>query len=475
MRPILMKSSRSIRPIPWLLLVLIANVGWATSTALGGVDERRSPVVVAIAKVQPSVVSITSEKRANSNARWPFSPDEMDSPRVNGMGTGVIIDARGFVLTNHHVVDRVRGVQVHLHDGTVYNAHVVQQDPAMDVALLKVDADRPLVPVAIGSSADLMEGETVITIGNAFGYENTKSVGIVSALGRNVTLSDDQVYRNLIQTDACINPGNSGGPLINIDGELIGINVAVRAGAQGIGFALPIDDVKRVAVEMMSTRRLASTWHGLVATEVRGGSGRRLVLADVLRGSPAEEAGFLRGDEVVRVGEVEATNPIDVERGLLDVRPGSRANVVVRRGDEEKTLAIEPRRVGEAAREPVLPASNSEDAGDELWKALGVQTVPVSRDYVRIVSENFKGGLYVREVALGSPAARASLRKGDILVGMNVGSRDWETIRPENVLYLLKRYEPSAGEPMTLYLVRQNVFVQERLSYAGGDGGEVRR
>ncbi len=112
-----------------------------------------------------------------------------------------------------------------------------------------------------------MVGETVITIGNAFGYENTVSVGIVSALKRNVTLSDEQVYRNLIQTDACINPGNSGGPLINIDGELIGINVAVRAGAQGIGFALPIDDVKRVAAEMMSTRRLAATWHGLVAGE----------------------------------------------------------------------------------------------------------------------------------------------------------------------------------------------------------------
>ena len=116
----------------------------------------------------------------------------------------------------------------------------------MDLAMLKVDAGRPLPAITIGTSADLMVGETVITIGNAFGYENTVSVGIISALKRNVTLSDEQVYRNLIQTDACINPGNSGGPLINIDGELIGINVAVRAGAQGIGFALPIDDVKKV-------------------------------------------------------------------------------------------------------------------------------------------------------------------------------------------------------------------------------------
>ena len=123
----------------------------------------------------------------------------------------------------------------------------------MDLAVLKIEPASPLAAVEIGTSSDLMIGESVITIGNAFGYENTVSVGIVSALHRDVTLSDDQVYRNLIQTDACINPGNSGGPLINIDGQLIGINVAVRAGAQGIGFALPIDEVKRVAAEMLST------------------------------------------------------------------------------------------------------------------------------------------------------------------------------------------------------------------------------
>ena len=159
--------------------------------------------------------------------------------------------------------------------------------------MLKVDAGRPLPAIAIGTSSDLMVGETVITIGNAFGYENTVSVGIVSALKRNVTLSDEQVYRNLIQTDACINPGNSGGPLINIDGELIGINVAVRAGAQGIGFALPIDDVKRVATEMMSTRRLAAD----LARPGRGrartaASAASVVLAEVQPGSPAEAAGL---------------------------------------------------------------------------------------------------------------------------------------------------------------------------------------
>src|SRR5437016_9386984 len=157
----------------------------------------------------------------------------------------------------------------------------------MDLAVLKIDPSHPLTAIELGTSSDLMVGEDVITIGNAFGYENTVSVGIISALNRNVTLSDDQIYRNLIQTDACINPGNSGGPLVNIDGELIGINVAVRAGAQGIGFALPIDDVRRVAAELMSTRRLAWTWHGLVTNERSAEGARHVVLADVPPNSPA--------------------------------------------------------------------------------------------------------------------------------------------------------------------------------------------
>ena len=181
------------------------------------------------------MVSITSEKMAASSSRWPFSPEENRLPLVNGMGSGVLVDGRGYILTNHHVVDKVQGIVVAAVRWHEIPGPLLQIDPVMDLALLKIDADHTLAAVEIGTSSDLMVGETVITIGNAFGYENTVSVGIVSALHRDVTLSDEQVYRNLIQTDACINPGNSGGPLINIDGELIGINVAVRAGARGSG------------------------------------------------------------------------------------------------------------------------------------------------------------------------------------------------------------------------------------------------
>jgi serine protease Do len=438
-------------------LLGLALLGWA-GPSRAGLAARRTPVVEAVQKVQPSVVSITSEKKAASTSRWPFTAEENARPRVSGMGTGVIIDGRGYILTNHHVVDKVQGIEVHLHDGTSYPARVLQYDEAMDLAMIKVDAGRALSAVSIGTSSDLMVGETVITVGNAFGYENTVSVGIISALKRNVTLSDEQVYRNLIQTDACINPGNSGGPLVNIDGELIGINVAVRAGAQGIGFALPIDDVKKVAVEMISTRRLAALWHGLVADELQNTQkGRAVVVSDVQGGSPAEAAGFKPGDQVVRVGEQPVTTPLDIERGLLDAAPGRPTRVQIVRGGQEQALALEVKAVPRVA--PVEP-------GDQIWRVLGLKTTPVASEYVVAASPKLRGGLYVQAVLPGSPAETAHIQKGDILVGMNVGVRHWETIRPENVMFILRQPEISHSLTLPFYVVRRNGIHQGVMSLA---------
>lgn len=374
------------------------------------------------------------------------------------MGTGVILDGRGYILTNHHVVDKVQGIEVHLADGSVYPAKVLQSDEGMDLAMLKVEASKPLPAVSIGNSADLMVGESVITIGNAFGYENTVSVGIVSALYRNVTLADDQVYRNLIQTDACINPGNSGGPLVNIDGELIGINVAVRAGAQGIGFALPIDEVKKVAAEMMSTRRLAATWHGLVGEELRKAAGalRSVVLSDVQPGSPAEAAGFKPGDQVVKVGDVQISTPLDIERGLLDASPGRPTRVQIRRGEKDQALVLDVK---------ALPRMTS-DPTEQVWRVLGLRTQAVTSEYVVAASSKLRGGLYVREVLPGGVAESARIRKGDILIGMNVGVRNFETIQPDNILFVLKQPELASSQSLQFYIVRGNGIHQGTLNLA---------
>ncbi len=437
-------------------VVAVVAVAAIPAGTVAASDSRRTVVVEAIEKVHRCVVNISSEKKAASQSRWPFSAEENQRPRVSGMGSGVIVDGRGYVLTNHHVVDKVQGVVVELFDGTTYPGRVIQNDPVMDLAVLKIDPLSPLAAIEIGTSSDLMIGESVITIGNAFGYENTVSVGIVSALHRDVTLSDDQVYRNLIQTDACINPGNSGGPLINIDGELIGINVAVRAGAQGIGFALPIDEVKRVAAEMLSTRRLASTWHGLVATDERRGSKHGVVIAEVQPGSPAEASGFKPGDELLRVGTLPVANVLDLERGLFDVRPGQPATVKVRRGGTETALSLDVKPLGTSLAAP--------DTDDLVWRLIGLKTLPVSTEYVASVSPKLRGGLYVQAVSPGSPAAAASIQKGDILVGMNVGSRHWETIRADNIVYVLRQPETAQTQSALLYVVRKSGIQPRRIS-----------
>lgn len=466
--PVLWNASR--RAIGILLLLLVGGIATPATAAS---ESRRTAVVEAVKKIQPSVVSISSEKRSTSASRWPFSQEENQRPRVSGMGTGIIIDERGYILTNQHVVDRVQGIEAILADGSRHTAHVVQQDPNLDIALLKIDAGRPLPAARIGSSADLMIGEDVITIGNAFGYENTVSVGIISALGRGVTLSDEQVYRNLIQTDACINPGNSGGPLVNIDGEVIGINVATRAGAQGIGFALPIDDVKRVALDMISTRRLASTWHGIVARETLSDKGRAVVVAAVQPGSPAEAAGVKPGDQLMKAGSLALNTPIDLERALLDLRPGQAADVVVSRSGQPQSLKLAVQSAPQAAA--AVAATTPLSGDDPIWQNLGMRVVPVPREYVATVSADFRGGLFVQNVQPGGPAERSSIQKGDILVGMNVGNRDLETIRADNLLYILNLPEVSQTGTIQYYLVRRNGFLQGSLNLGTTQTASARR
>ena len=457
-----------------ICLVALAGllIGGTAAPARADRTNRRTAVVEAVDRAKQSVVNISSEKNSASNNRWPFKPEESQRPKVSGMGTGVIVDPRGFIITNHHVVDKVQGIEVHLADGTNLPARVITSDKEMDLAIVKVDAGRALVPVTIGSSADLMIGETVITIGNAFGYENTVSQGIVSCMKRNVTLADEQVYHNLIQTDACINPGNSGGPLINIDGELVGINVATRAGAQGIGFALPIDDVKRVASDMMSTRKLALKWHGLVASEAWQADDRRVVLTEVQAGSPAEQAGFRAGDQVKQVGDLPVINALDIERGLLDAQPGQPTRVVVRRDGRDQNFAIDVRPVGgRAAPIPTsavaaAPAADAEEAGGAVWRTLGLKVTPVDSRYVVGANSKLHGGLYVQSVRANSPGARATIRKGDILVGLILGERELETVRSNDVIYILRQPELTQSPLLPFLIIRDQTVQKGAMSLA---------
>ncbi len=347
------------------------------------------------------------------------------------MGTGTIIDERGYILTNYHVVTDVRRIEVTLDDGRQYTAEVVAYDAAADLAIIKIPATKSFPVIKLGTSADLMNGESVIALGNAFGYEQTVTRGIISALGRDVQVSDTQSYDDLIQTDASINPGNSGGPLLNIDGEMIGVNVAVRAGAQGIGFAIPIDSALDVAAKLLSVERIRNTSHGLV-TKSGDDFETPVRVSNVLPASPAAQLGIQTGDEIVSIGTVRVTRPLDVERAFLDLPAGQSVAVELRRGGQTimADMALAPsRNTAIIARSPMTAEQT------RVWNVLGLKLREEPKSTFQRRNTNYRGGMYVEEVRPGSPAAEEGIAPGDILVGMH----KWETSSEQDVQYIVTR------------------------------------
>ena len=413
---------------------------------------RRTPIVDVIEKNKAAVVNIHSERtitRGNGDVNLEFMQTQQ---RVNGMGTGVVIDPRGYVVTNYHVVDDVQTLRVRLHDGTTLTARVVARDPAEDLAILKIDPAKPLQTVTLGTASDLLLGETVIAIGNAFGYEHTVTTGVVSALKRDVNLNKDVSYKSLIQTDASINPGNSGGPLFNINGELIGINVAIRAGAQGIGFAIPVDTMIRVAADLLSVKRRSGICHGLTIRDAVDCSEipmrRWAVVEKVDASSPAAKAGLHAGDVLESVGDQKIVAALDFERAFLDRPVGEKLNFGVRRGASGKGEG------GEVVRgEIALKSSDKIPAllpADLVWKKLGLKVQVAAPEQVTKANPQLHGGLLVTEVNEDTVASKAGFQRGDILIGLH----QWETITIENVTFVLNHPDLSSFSPIRFFRIR---------------------
>ncbi|HHT9110824.1 MAG TPA: S1C family serine protease, partial [Candidatus Brocadiaceae bacterium] len=318
---------------------------------------RRTPVVIAIEKASPAVANISTERIITQRHVDPYfgSRSEVFDQFFNEffgqsqkqmierpLGSGVIIDEDGYIVTNEHVVSRASKIKVRLSDGKDFEATMISSDPFSDLAVLKINSSTPFPYVKMGTSKDLMIGETVVALGNPFGLENSVTTGVLSAKNRTITFNNeygDIKYDGLIQTDALINPGNSGGPLINIDGELIGINAAIVNQAQGIGFAIPVDKVRQTLVKLFNFRELNKVWFG-VQVEEQDDSSRGIKVSSVEQGSPAYKANVKVGDYITKIDSKEIFDILDFEKYILKKNVDDKLSFNINRGGREMKIVV---------------------------------------------------------------------------------------------------------------------------------------
>jgi Do/DeqQ family serine protease len=370
---------------------------------------RRTPVVVVAHNVAPSVVNIQTEATIRRREVDPFFDPfglfggQTRSYTAQSLGSGFVWSSDGIIVTNNHVVEGASRISVMFSDGTQLSAKLIGVDPDSDLAVLRVDAKK-LSPAPIGTSADLLIGETVVAVGNPFGLSGSVTTGVVSALGRSVPSKEEgRTFTDFIQTDASINPGNSGGPLLNIEGKVIGINVAIYAQAQGIGFAIPVDRAKKVIQDLLRYGQVHSAWIGAVTATLTPEEAKRLgtkashgaLVARVFAGSPAQAAGL-------RVGDVITS----VSGKAIDSREAFSTATATLAGGQPIDLAIV--REGSSSHISVRPTDPPNNLGLRvLSEVAGLQV------------ENSGGNVVNADVNPGSRGASVGLQSGDVIVGVN--------------------------------------------------------
>ena len=378
---------------------------------------RENQVVRAFRKAGPAVVSIKAIRVEISRANWFGLPAEefwsgffdnfFFGPGIKreeeNIGSGVIIDPRGYILTNQHVVEGAEKILVLLLNGEQYQAKMVGADTRSDLAVLKIAPKKPLSYLPMATSSDLMIGETLIAIGNPFGLGPTLTVGVVSALNRRIKIND-RIYGEFIQTDASINPGNSGGALLNILGELVGITTAIYSNAQGIGFAIPIDKAKRIVDDLVKYGEVHPGWLGLevqpLTEKIRSAislpAQSGMLIVKVWENSPAEKAGLKPGMVILEIDHHPVSSLWDYKFVLGEITVGDR--VKIKYFDQGQIKETE-------LRSEKYPGSL---APELCWKLLGIKVNPA--DHI---------GVMVSKVDPNSPAGQVGIARGDIIISFN--------------------------------------------------------
>ncbi|HUP44311.1 MAG TPA: trypsin-like peptidase domain-containing protein [Thermoanaerobaculia bacterium] len=447
--------SRSL-PLPLAVLAVLLSACTTpreTPVALGSGDGVASFAEVA-ERVTPGVVSISAHQIAPvSRQAFPFGAPQPGIRR--GTGSGFVISGDGFILTNYHVIENATRVEVRFPAiDSVRVARVVGRDPETDLALLKVDDAGDLVPLMLGDSDQVRPGDWAIAVGNPHDFANTVTVGVISAHGRALGLSEaTAAFENFMQTDAAINPGNSGGPLLNARGQVIGINTAMRAYAQNIGFATPVNTAKRVIEILKRDGRVRRGYLGITVADIderfreafelpsRDG----VLVQSVEQGSPADRAGIRRGDVVLVVNGAAIGEPRELIDAVAYAGPGKRLELRVQRdGKEQKLTATTAERVSAVPDAPV-----PEQASQTPSNRMGVAVQPLTPELRRQLNLTTAGaGIVVTGVQPGSPADEAGLSPGDVVVEANG--------KPMTTVEALRQIVESTrrGRYLRLYVVR---------------------
>ena len=421
----------------------------AFSNSIADIAKRVGPAVVNIDTVR--MVKTQSPSFEDPIFRRFFGGEFEEFRRTipqKGTGSGFIINQEGYVFTNEHVVRKADKIKVTLSDGREFTGEVIGSDVTSDMAIVKIQADH-LPTVTLGNSDKLRVGEIVIAIGNPYGLQQTVTMGVVSAKGRSIPAgTGGHTYRNFIQTDTAINPGNSGGPLLNIKGEVVGINTAIIPYAQGIGFAIPINIAKRNIDDLINLGKVRRSWLGVYIQEVTPEIAKQfglpedtngVLVGDVIKDSPAEESGIERGDIIVRVNDEEVNSPGELQDKIRSIEIGEKANVEVVREGKEISFVV---KIGEM---PTLEEEGEYPKEKVFSVQTGLKVEAVTSEVAKELELPRVKGLVITEVIPGSSADDMGLQPGDVILEANrieISSVDeWEELinklEPGDTLLLL--------------------------------------
>lgn len=458
-------------------LVLASGIKFDISIRSSKVEAESQPSVPAITptsfagvvkQVYPAVVNINTTTTVKA-PEYPIPfPSPFGSPfddffdrffgrmprefKQRSLGSGVVISDDGFIITNNHVVEKADQVRVSMLGGQTFDAQVIGKDKSTDIALIRIKADKPLPFAKLGNSDALEIGEWVLAMGNPVGLDHTVTAGIISAKSRSLGLGG---LEDFLQTDASINPGNSGGPLVNLQGQVVGINTAILANAQGIGFAIPINIVRTFLPQLKTKGHIVRGWLGVsiqeITPEIRDAMGlgdiQGALVADVVKGSPADQAGIQRGDIITEF----KGKPIDRYSRLplivSSTPPGTVTSMKIVRNGKVHTMQVRVGTFPDESKETIQGKEPSKERGGSV---MGMSLAPLTSEFAKRHGIEAEKGLVVLDVEPGSEADFIGITPGDVI--LEVDKKPIDSVEDFGAMLRSKR----SGEPILLLIKRQD-------------------